>query len=185
MCELPCFGCGGEKSRSPWKGGFGEQQSVVDWSWVSTFNDVVRAMGWRGRARCGVECPLLLILAPSFFPDAPARHPLQHPSASVYSPVTSSSAMPGVQIWSRDPGLNWVFHSSSCSGHVPLPLPTTLPQREGTSKQGPCGSSAAPRANTEVDHAWLHMQLSAHPCAQTLHLRSQVPGESSSSLFCS
>lgn len=94
MCELPCFGCGGEESRSPWEGGFGEQQSVVDWSWVSTFNDVVRAMGWRGRTRCGVEWPLLLILAPSFFPDAPARHPLQHPSPSVYSPVTSSSAMP-------------------------------------------------------------------------------------------
>lgn len=87
-------------------------------------------------------------------PDAPARHPLAAsfpgPSLSACSRVTTSSAMP------RGRNLEQGARSMPAVSqrlHVLLPPPTTLPRREGTSKQAPCCSGAAPWAKTRAGHA--------------------------------
>lgn len=85
---------GGERQER----GFGEQQVSVDGNRVTVFNGTAPATGWRGGTGGRVEGSLLLILAPSLLPDAPARHPLAepfpNPFPSICSRVTTSSAMP-------------------------------------------------------------------------------------------
>lgn len=183
MCELPCSGCWGEKSRSLWERGCGEQ-------WVSVGGELCQCLTLlpketvqpkQGHRWAGEVGPGLGLKGPFScscrLPDAPARHPLAAsfpgPSLSACSVSQPAQPCPGVETWSREPGLRQLFHSG-CSGYVLLPPPTTLPRREDTSKQAPCCSGAAPWAKTRAGHTRPHVQLNTHP--YTHNVAPQVPG---------
>lgn len=93
---------GGERR----EGGFGEPQVSVDGNRVTVFNGMAPAMGWRGGTGGRVEGSLLLILAPSLLPDAPARHPLAEPFPDPFpsmchnqlSPAQGSKSGAGSQV---------------------------------------------------------------------------------------